>query len=214
MFPDAITIWGGLLVALLLAAAFTFLWLIDNRLPKRMLHVAFHLPKLPSKLWLPVLLSIVAAAFALTGCLMLSVPCRLFWPLFVVLLSCLVKSTPSAMTAFLRSLKHTEAHRRYLLACGATHLESLLPSVRRSLRAALLPLLWQRSSATPFAMLLLLCGLLLGGYAIAAALAVVLMTWAAAIVASVLSAVFSLWLADRLLFDQYEQPTAGPADKS
>ena len=104
------------------------------------------------------------------------------------------------MEAYLRSLKHTEAHRRYLLANGASHLESIIPSVRRALRAALLPLLWQRTSAMPLAMLMLMFGLKICSATWAAAIVIAAMTWIAVLAASVLTAVMQIWLADRLLF--------------
>ena len=52
----------------------------------------------------------------------------------------------------------------------------------------------------PLAMLMLLFGLKICSATWAAAIVIVLMTWIAALAASVLTAVLQIWLADRLLF--------------
>ena len=197
-----IAVWGILLVIVLLGAAIAVLWIVDKRVVKKALHPSIHMPRVPQSLWLPLFGTILLSALALTGCMVLSLSSHAFWPVFVILLLCLLGSTPHAFEVYLRSLKHTQAHRRYLMANGATHLESLVPSVRRSLRAAFLPMMWQRSSHMPLAMALLFCTLLLFGTTIAAALAITLMTWAAAIAAAVLAIVLTIWLADRLLFSK------------
>lgn len=194
--------WGILLVIVLLGAAIAVLWIVDKRVVKKALHPSIHMPRVPQSLWLPLFGAILLSALALTGCMVLSLSSHAFWPVFVILLLCLLGSTPHAFEVYLRSLKHTQAHRRYLMANGATHLESLVPSVRRSLRAAFLPMMWQRSSHMPLAMALLFCTLLLFGTTIAAALAITLMTWAAAIAAAVLAIVLTIWLADRQLFSK------------
>lgn len=194
--------WGILLIIVLLGAAIAVLWIVDKRVVRKALRPSIHMPRVPQSLWLPLFGAILLSALALTGCMVLSLSSHAFWPVFVILLLCLLGSTPHAFEVYLRSLKHTQAHRRYLMANGATHLESLVPSVRRSLRAAFLPMLWQRSSHMPLAMALLFCTLLLFGTTIAAALAITLMTWAAAIAAAVLAIVLTIWLADRLLFSK------------
>ena len=199
--------WGILLIIVLLGAAIAVLWIVDKRVVKKALHPSIHMPRVPQSLWLPLFGAILLSALALTGCMVLSLSSHAFWPVFVILLLCLLGSTPHAFEVYLRSLKHTQAHRRYLMANGATHLESLVPSVRRSLRAAFLPMLWQRSSHMPLAMALLFCTLLLFGATIAAALAITLMTWAAAIAAAVLAIVLTIWLADRQLFDKQGNTT-------
>ena len=197
-----IAVWGILLIIVLLGAAIAVLWIVDKRVVKKALHPSIHMPRVPQSLWLPLFGAILLSALALTGCMVLSLSSHAFWPVFVILLLCLLGSTPHAFEVYLRSLKHTQAHRRYLMANGATHLESLVPSVRRSLRAAFLPMMWQRSSHMPLARALRFCTLLLFGTTIAAALAITLMTWAAAIAAAVLAIVLTIWLTDRLLFSK------------
>lgn len=204
MYFGQLSVWGILLVIVLLGAAFAILWIVDKRVVMKALRPSVHLPRLPQSLWLPLFGAMLLSALALTGCMTLSLSCHAFWPLFIILLLCLLGSTPHAFEVYLRSLKHTEAHRRYLIANGATHLESVVPSARRSLRAAFLPLLWQRSSHMPLAMLVLFCTLFLCGATIAAALVITLMTWAAAIASAVLAIMLTMCLTDRQLFDKHE----------
>ena len=204
LYFGQIEVWGILLVIVLLGAAFAILWIVDKRIIRKAMHLSVHLPRVPQSLWLPLFGAMLLSALALTGCMTLSLSCHAFWPMFIILLLSLCGSTPHAFEVYLRSLKHTKAHRRYLMANGATHLESIVPSVRRSLRAAFLPMLWQRSSAMPLAMLALFCTLWLCGATITAALVITLMTWAAAIAAAVLAIVLTMWLADRQLFDKQE----------
>lgn len=201
---EQISVWGILLVIVLLGAAFAILWIVDKRIVRKALCPSIHLPRVPQALLLPLAGAMVLSAAASAGIMTLGLSCHAFWPMFIILLLCLFGSTPHAFEVYLCSLKHTQAHRRYLMANGATHLESIVPSVRRSLRAAILPMLWQRSSHMPLAMLVLFCTLLLCGATITAALAITLMTWALAIAAAVMSIVLTIWFADRQLFSKEE----------
>lgn len=202
MFFEQISVWGILLVIVLLGAAVAILWIVDKRIVRKALCPSIHLPRVPQALLLPLTGAMVLSAVALAGSMTLGLSCHAFWPMFIILLLCLLGSTPHAFEVYLRSLKHTQAHRRYLMANGATHLESIVPSVRRSLRAAFLPMLWQRSSHIPLAMMVLFCALLLCGATIATALTITLMTWAAAIAAAVMAIVLTIWFADRQLFSK------------
>ena len=214
MYLKEIAIWGGLLLLLLLGVALTLLWLVDGRTMKKMLQWHVRVPQLPGKLVLPVLGAMLVGALAMAGCLVLSLPHKMFWPLAIVLFICLLMSTPRAMQTYWRSLRHTEPHRRYLLANGASHVESLIPSVRRAFRAAVLPVLCQHSPAIFLGMVMLFLGLVMGGVTIMAALASVVMLWAALFAASVLTAVLAMWLADRSLFDRHERMKNQQAGKA
>ena len=196
MYFGQIDVWGILLLIVLLGMTVALLWLVDKKTLKKALHLYIHLPRLPKVLLLPLAAAMLLSAAALAGCMTVSLTCHVFWPVFFMLLLCILGSTPHAFEVYLRSLKHTKSHRRYLLANGATHLESIVPSVRRSLRAAFLPLLWQRSSHMPLAMGLLFCILILFGATITAAIVITLMIWGAAIAASILAIVLALWFAD------------------
>ena len=188
------------MVIVLMGAAVAILWIVDKRTVRKALRPSIHLPRVQKSLWLPLFGAMLLSALALTGCMALSLSCHAFWPMFIILLVYLLGSTPYAFEVYLRSLKHTEAHRRYLMANGATHFESIVPSVRRSMRAAVLTMLWQRSSHMPLAMLVLFCTLLLFSATITAALVITLMTWAAAITAAIMAIVLTIWIADFKLF--------------
>lgn len=200
-----ISVWGILLVILLSGAAIAFLWLVDQRLLRKALRLRVHLPRLPQQVWLPLAVAMVCSAAAMAGVLSLCLHGGPFWLLLVFMMVCLLSSTPRAMEDYVRCLRNTQQHRLYLLANGANHLESLVPGARRALRGALLPLLWQRSSAMPFAMALFFLTLLVCGLSFGAALLLTLLVWLSAIAAAVIAAVLSMWLADRQLFDRNER---------
>ncbi len=190
---------------LLLSAVAALLFLIDKRMLGRVLNYRFQLPKLPAKLLMPVILAMAMGSFAFAGILVLSLPCRVFWPVFVIVLLSLLVSVPRGMLTYHRSLKNTSLHRKYLLGSGGTHLESVIPSVRRGLRATLIPVLLHRSTSMPLAVSLLVLGALTGGATIAAALALGVLAWTAALAASVLTTILAMWMADRVLFDNHER---------
>ena len=53
----------------------------------------------------------------------------------------MLRAASSGLTTYIHSLRHTQEHYRYLLANGATHSEAIMPSIRCSIRAVLIPLL-------------------------------------------------------------------------
>lgn len=146
---------------------------------------------------LPVAVVVTVVCAVVTGVMMLSLPGCLFVPVVGVLMAQLLTSMTQTLRTYTSSLRHTEEHRLFLLANGATKTEALMPTVRRTLRGAVLPLLEQLASPLAVAMPLLFCGLLMGGATIAAALASTLMLWAAAFVAVVVAAVAAVWVTIR-----------------
>lgn len=149
---------------------------------------------------LPCLRLLPATALALLGgivlmggSLMLCLPKAAFVPVVGVLTAHLLQSVTRSLQTFVSCLRHTEAHRLFLLASGASELESLMPSVRRTLRAAVLPLLGRLSSPVVVAVPLLFCGLLLAGSSVAAATLCTLLFWAAAFAASTLTTIIMVW---------------------
>ena len=191
-----------MLVIVAMVLAFALLYVVDQRLLSKMFSVRIHLPKLSLWLWLIAIVSVLVGSSALAGSVALCLSPQVFWPMWLILLLLLLLTIPRAMEVSLQSLKRTEAHRRYLLGSGATHLESVIPCVRRSLRAAALPLLWQRRSPMIVAMPLMCLTLWMCGATIATALLSTLLTWAVAVVGALLTCVLALWLADYKLFDK------------
>ena len=136
--------------------------------------------------------SLLIGVGVLAGCVVLCVPGRLFVPVVGVLMGQLMTSASRTLTVYEGSKLHTAAHIRYLLANGATRLESLIPSIRRALRAAVLPQLTTMASPLVVAMPALLCGMLMGGAPVPVAVLTTILMMAAAMAASVLTAVLTI----------------------
>ena len=177
--------WGLLLIDRLWAYA---LWLLLMVVACALLGLrAVRLPLL--RLLPAVALAILAGVGLTGGCLMLCLPKTAFVPVVGVLIGHLLMAVPRSLS----SMGKYSPGRFFLLASGASELESLMPSVRRTLRAAVLPLLGQVSSPVVVAMPLLFCGLLLSGSGAAVATLCTLLFWAAAFAASVLTTILMVW---------------------
>lgn len=150
------------------------------------------------RLLLPVAAAMVAGILVGGGCLMLALPWYCFVPVTGVLLAHLMVAVTQTIQTYERSLLHTEIHRRYLLANGATRLESLLPCVRRALRASVQPQLKTMAQPLIVAMPLLFAGMLLGGVSPADSVIAVLLVAAAAFVTTVVAAVVAIAVLFRL----------------
>lgn len=146
---------------------------------------------------LPVAAVVTVVGGVVALVLLFAMPGRLFVPVTGVLMAQLLMSMTTTLRTYASSLRHTEEHRRFLMANGATKTEALMPTVRRTLRGAVLPVLKQMASPLAVAMPMLFCGLLMGGATIAAALASTLMLWGAAVVAAVAAAVAAVWVTNR-----------------
>ena len=149
------------------------------------------------KQWKQIVLSVVAALAAGTlvggGTMMLCLPGHFFIPVMGVLLAHLVVSIVATLQTYQRSLMHTEAHRQYMLANGASLLESLMPSVRRALRATVQPQLRTMAQPLLVTMPLLFVGMLLGGVSPATAVVVMILLMMAAFVSTVVAAIVALY---------------------
>lgn len=230
--------WGAVIVTVLAVAAASVVWLIDHKLPGRLLKAGmllllemaltaayvWGLYQLDSwwadvtwlllaagitslaayakarlhqrRLLLPLFCGLLSGSTVLGFSMLLSLkalPAQLMMvPVMAVLMSMLVGGCASALQTYEASLLHTESHRRYLLANGATPFEALTPSIRRALRAAVLPLFGSASVQMLGVMPLFLGGMLLGGVPPLPALAVSTLFLAAAFAASVLAVVVVL----------------------
>jgi putative ABC transport system permease protein len=187
--------WADLLWGLLMIAAVAAVAVDKARLPwQRMLPV--------------VAFSLLAGMLLPVAALLLSFHpsgigvWRLFVPIVFVLLGQLYGSVTHALQTYTRQLRHTRDHYRYLLANGGTHLEALMPSIRRGMRAAVLPLLTTMVKPLLIVQPLLFCGLLLTGTPPVVAVAATLLMAAASLAAQVASSALLFWLADRLFFNR------------
>ena len=144
-----------------------------------------------------MLTSVVAALTAGTligsGVMMLCMPGRFFIPITAVMVTHLVVAVKETLQTYQRSLTHTEAHRLYMQANGATLLESLMPSVRRALRATVQPQLRTMAQPLLVTMPLLFVGMLLGGVSPATAVVVMILLMMAAFVSTVVAAIVALY---------------------
>lgn len=146
---------------------------------------------------LPVAGAVVGSSMLTGGLLMWCLSSRAMVPVVGVLLYYLTTAVVQMMQTYASSLRHTTAHRAYLTANGATRLETLMPSVKRALRAAVMAQIKQMAQPLVVAMPTLFCGMLLGGAQPLGAVAVTLLLMAAAFVASVVATLLFLTLAER-----------------
>lgn len=157
-------------------------------------------------LLIPVAGAVLGGCVVAGGSLMLcfrAMPSRqLLLPVAAVVLGILLTSTIGALRTYLASLRRTRDHRIYLLANGASHLESLIPSVRRALKASIVPLIGRLGIPVVVAMPMLFAGMLLGGVSPEAAAFSTVLVAAASIVATVVSAIMLFWLLDSYLFSK------------
>jgi len=109
-----------------------------------------------------------------------------------VVLHQLTDACAASLKVFEASLRHTVSHRQYLLANGATPLEMLMPSIRRALRATVVPQFGTVKVSSLVIMPLLTGGLLIGGVQPLPAIAISALMIVAVFAASVLSTVLML----------------------
>lgn len=171
-------------------------------------YVSLDKVRLPWQKFLPVMFaSVLAGCLALGGSLLLVLrqPSAqyLFVPVMGILLGDLLVSVTHALQTYIISLRSTVRHRLYMQGNGASHLEAVIPCVRRALRAALLPRFRQMSSPLLLALPVLACGMLMGGVPVGTAFVVALSVVLASYAATVLTTLLMLWLSDRYMFDGY-----------
>ena len=184
--------WVNVLWAVVLLSVVSLLAVQKARVGGRL-----HLPML-----LSVLVSSAVVGFTLMRCFSGHVPASVFFPVVAALSGHLFLSSSATLQTYVSSLIHTEEHYQYLIANGASHIEAIMPSVRRALRASVLPALRQWTSPIVFCPPLLLCGLLLGGVQPVTATVATLLFLSGMFVSGLLSAVLLLIFSDRYLFDR------------
>ena len=154
--------------------------------------------------YLPLALSVLAGLGISVGTMFLLTPVAhslLILSVMGVVAGQMFFSVSLALKTYVSSLRHTTEHYQYMLANGASHVEAIMPSVRRSLRASLLPLF--RNTATPLVVgpPLFFCGLLMGNVSPLSAAVIVfvlmMLVWTSCVGATLLTII----LADRSLFD-------------
>ena len=183
--------WANVLWGLLMSAAVTALVLVKAR--ERRLQL---LPAVGAS----VLAGLAMGTVSLWACLRMDVGSGTFLAVMALTQVQLYAALPPALQTYLSCLRHTDEHYLYLRANGATHLEALMPSIRRAFKASVLPLVKGWAAPLAVAPPLLLCGLLLTGSAPVAAVLVTVLTSLAMLTATIVAVALLLWLADRRLF--------------
>ena len=119
--------------------------------------------RLPWRRAVPVAAAVVLTIAVVCAVLMLVMPIRLLLPVAALLAAGLYESAGLSLTAYIRSYNNPQAHRYYLLANGATLLESLMPSIRRALRVSVVPQLRRIALPVIITGTTLFWGMLMGG---------------------------------------------------
>jgi len=145
------------------------------------------------QLLLPVIAALSVGMMVGGGAMLVCLSGWYVIPVLGVLIASLVISVMETLQTYQRSLMHTEAHRQYMLANGASQLESLMPSVRRALRAAVQPQLRTMAQPLLVTMPLLFVGMLLGGVSPVTAVIVMILLMMAAFVSTVVAAIVALY---------------------
>jgi putative ABC transport system permease protein len=168
-------------------------------IPLKKLHLPF------KRAFLPVVGAVLVGVAVALGCVSLAFlrPLHmLLVPVMAVLAGQLMASLTATLQCYVWSLRHTHEHYCYMVANGATHWEAIFPSVKRSMRAAINPLLRDMTSPVLVVPPMLFCGFLIAGMQPVAALAFILIIVVVSLIASVLASMVALALIDRLLFDR------------
>lgn len=177
--------WVNVLWAVLVAVVVAVLVISKNRQPQKAQPIA-------------VIGATLAGMLVAAGCLLLCFVHAYSTPLFVAVVALtgghLYRSLPPTFLAFQGSLRHTKEHILYLQANGANRLEALMPSIRRGLRASVLPILGDWVQPLVVVPPMLLCGLLLTGSHPVAAICATVVCLLAALVGCVTSSVVLIWL--------------------
>lgn len=151
------------------------------------------LTHLPRKKAAHVALAVALSVGVTCGLLLASLPLRLMLPVAAVLAAGIYESVDVSLCAYQRSYDNTQTHRYYLLANGATLLESLMPSVRRALRTTVMPQLRRLSVPLMAIGAMLFWGMIMGGATAPAALVVTLMLCTSAFVAAVMATLLAIY---------------------
>ena len=184
--------WASLLWSLPLVAVTALLTLRKAHVPAK-------------KLYWYVALSEFLAMIIGCGIITLTLPVESHVAIIVsqaLLAGMMIKSVSSAIRSYTGSLANTQEHIQYMLANGANHNEAIMPSVKRALRGAVVPLLYRMTRPVAMALPLFLCGLLLGGVSPIVAVVVVMVATCVSFACCLLTVIICLVTFDKVLFDR------------
>ena len=184
--------WVALLGALTISVVTSYFSVLKGKIPL-------------GRFLLPIALSQMIGMIIGIGCSLLlikSSPVITITAVAGMMSSLFILSTGSAIKVYVNSLKHTNEHYIYLLSNGATHFEAIQPSVRRCLRASVMPLLHPLTSPIVVAPPVFYCALLLSGMSPLLAVTVVVLLSFLGVAICFFVAVIAMLFSDRFIFDR------------
>lgn len=190
------TVWLCLLWLAVLVVAAAFLLVSRSRMPSRVLMLPACVAMFVSVL--------VVSVYVLFVALRPESPmsARWFVPVSGMLMAHVLTTNIHAVRTYFDSLRQDSIPYYTLLGNGSPRLKALAPYVTRALRSMTVPAAANLSAMGLFVLPMLLSGLLLGGMKPVMAVAVMVLLVVAAMAASMLSLVLTLWLCDRRAFDK------------
>ena len=190
------SVWLCLVWLALLVVAAAFLIVSRTNMPSRVL-------MLPA--CVAMFVSVLAVStYVLYGVLRPEDPMSTRWlvPVMGVLMAHVLTTTIHGVRTYFDSLRQDSLPYYTLLGNGATRLQALAPYITRALRSLMVPAIGNFSVMGLFVMPMLLSGLLIGGMKPVEAVLAFVAIMFAAVTASVLSLLLTLWLSDRKSFNR------------
>ena len=190
------SVWLNLAWLAVLVVAAAFMLVSRSRMPSRVL-------------MLPACAAMFVSVLAVTAFLLYCVlrpaapmSARWFVPVSGVLMAHVLTTAIHGVRTYFDCLRQDSQPYYTLLGNGATRLQALAPYVTRALRSLMVPAVGNLSLMGLFVMPMLLSGLLMGGLPPVEAVVAFVALMLAAVTASVLSLVLTLWLSDRRAFNR------------
>ena len=184
--------WANALWAFLMALGVTYYLLHKSRLSIR-------------KMFFPLLVGVVVGLGLVQAIMTMTIPYHgiaLVAPVVGVAAGLMQISLTSGLKSYIASLRYTKSHYQYMQANGATNKETVMPSVKRGLRAAIIPLLNKMIAPVVIAPPVFMLGLLLTGLAPVPAAIITLGLLLSVFASCILSFAVVLLLSYRVLFDR------------
>lgn len=149
--------------------------------------------------------ALVVGLYFLVFVLRLSNPfdARYFIPILGLLMGNMLTSSVVALNTYYDALEREQHYYYYLLGNGASHMEAVMPFIRRGIEKAFAPCIANMAVMGIVALPGTMIGQIMGGSAPDVAIKYQMMIIVIALVASMLSIVLTLYLADRRSFDSY-----------
>lgn len=130
---------------------------------------------------------------------------RYFVPIMGILMGNMLGVNVMALNTFYDGLRREQQLYYYLLGNGATHIEAITPFIRRAIEKSFAPCIANMAVMGIVSLPGTMIGQILGGAAPGIAIKYQMMIIVITFTASMLSMMFTLWLADKRTFDEYDR---------